>query len=98
MHNHAFNFLTVVLWGGYIDVTKRHTVGCEAEYHDEMTAGSIRYRKANHTHYVGYPVKGTVTLLFCGRKIQNWGFLVNNKFMRPLRFFSRHGHPSCEER
>ena len=95
MHNHAFNFLTVVLWGGYIDVSK-HAGGFDLL--DDMSAGSVRYRKASHTHYVGYPAKGTITLLFCGRKIQNWGFFVKDKFMRPLRFFSRYGHPSCEER
>ena len=90
MHNHAFNFLTIVLKGGYIDAQE----GSQ----DVMKAGSIRYRKANHTHFVGWPIDPTVTLLFCGRKKQNWGFKVKNKIMRPLRFFSRYGHPSTDEK
>jgi len=96
MHNHGFNFLTVVLKGGYTDVSPIGILG--VEHHDVMSVGSIRYRKADHTHYVGWPKRGTITILFCGRKIQNWGFLVKGKFMRPLRFFSRYGHPTCEER
>ena len=92
MHNHAFNFLTIVLTGGYADVTE---VNYNKNY-DVLGVGSIRYRKANHTHYVGYPVPGTITLLLCGSKRQNWGFLVNGKIMRPLRFFSRYGHPDCD--
>jgi len=98
MHNHAFNFLTIVLKGQYIDVTKGKS---GLDEYDVMDAGSVRYRKANHTHYVyvpNYPKHGAITLLFCGRKIQNWGFFVKGKFMRPLRFFIRYGHPSCEER
>ena len=89
MHNHAFNFITIVLKGGYVDVSD--------ETHDRMAIGSIRYRNANHTHFVGWPSPNTITLLFCGKKKQNWGFLVNNRIMRPLRFFSRYGHPPCEE-
>lgn len=89
MHNHAFNFITIVLYGGYMDVS--------TEGNDIMSVGSIRYRKANHTHYVKEPKHGTITLLFCGPKIQNWGFIVKGKIMRPLRFFSRYGHPDCNE-
>lgn len=90
MHDHAFNFLTAVLWGGYTDVTP--------EGIDNLSVGSIRYRKAEHIHYVLAPVSGTITLLLCSPKVRNWGFWVNGKFMRPLRFFSRYGHPDCNER
>lgn len=89
MHNHAFNFVTIVLKGGYTDVSP--------EGEDKLGLFSIRYRKAEHIHFVGWPKDPTVTLLFCGPKIQNWGFLVNNRIMRPLRFFSRYGHPSADE-
>lgn len=92
MHNHAFNFWTIVLKGFYLDVTDDVNAISEC-----MHAGTIRYRPASHTHFVGFPKPGTITLLFCGPKIQNWGFKVNGKFMRPLRFFSRYGHPDCDE-
>ena len=87
-HNHAFNFLVFVLKGNYLDVQDNTS--------DFLSAGSIRYRKANHKHFVGWPVPGTITLLLCGPKIQNWGFFVNNKMMRPLRYFKRYGHQQCD--
>lgn len=105
MHNHAFNFLGIVLKGKYYDVTESSYTP-EALYgkvvsvldHEEITPFKPYYRKASHTHYVGNPDHGTITLLFCGPKVQNWGFKVNGKIMRPLRFFSRYGHPSCGEK
>jgi len=96
MHNHAFNFLTIILKGSYWDVS---SIGEYGGIHAEfLPTGSIRYREASHIHFVGDPKHGTITLLFCGMKKQNWGFLVKGKIMRPLRFFSRYGHPTCEER
>lgn len=89
MHNHAFDFITIVLKGGYTDVQEGKR--------EELSAGSIRFRKANHLHFVGWPKDPTVTLLFCGPKKQNWGFKVNGRIMRPLRYFSRYGHPSADE-
>jgi len=94
MHNHAFNFWGIILKGQYEDVTEKY----DTNYHENMYAGEIYYRKASHTHYVGNPKPGTMTLLFCGPKIQNWGFKVNGRIMRPLRFFSRYGHPDCSEK
>jgi hypothetical protein len=84
MHDHAFDFITLVLKGSYTDVTK--------DGNELLTAGSIRYRTAEHSHYVSTPKAPTVTLLLCFRPRRNWGFMVNNKFMRPLRYFSRYGH------
>lgn len=90
MHNHAFNFITIVLKGGYTDVTQ--------EGSEWLPAGSIRYRQANHLHYVYKPLKPTITLLFCGKPKQKWGFWVNNRIMRPLRYFSRYGHENTHQK
>ena len=84
LHDHAFDFITLVLKGSYTDVTKNGN--------ELLTAGSIRYRIAEHSHYVSKPKAPTVTLLLCFRPRRKWGFMVNNKFMRPLRYFSRYGH------
>lgn len=89
LHNHPFNFLTIVLKGGYTDVQEGKT--------DVLSRGSVRFRKASHLHYVAWPNDPTITLLICGPKKQNWGFKVNGRIMRPLRFFSRYGHPPCDE-
>jgi len=108
MHDHAIDFLTIVLKGSYTDVSYDPVIAeIMPEYNetrDPMCRWAVRYRKAEHLHYVGNPEDPTVTLLFCGRKRRNWGFLVKNdkhpngKWMRPLRFFSRYGHPGKEEK
>lgn len=64
---------------------------------DEVTAGAIRFRGANHSHYVEVPKGGCWSLLLCGPPVRKWGFWIKGKFYRPLRFFSRHGHPPCTE-
>lgn len=89
MHNHAFDFITMVLKGSYTDVTE--------DERDVLSIGSIRVRKAGHLHFVGWPKDPTITLLLCGPKKQNWGFKVSNRIMRPLRYFSRYGHPDSTE-
>jgi len=84
MHDHGWDFVTFVLKGSYTDVTESGE--------EQLTAGSVRYRPAEHLHYVGSPKNPTVTLLFCGPPKRKWGFKVGDKMMRPLRFFSRYGH------
>ncbi len=84
-HDHAWWFLTFVLKGGYTDVSK---INNRIE---------LSFRKANHAHYVQVEKVGCWTILVTGRPMRNWGFWVNGKMMRPLRYFSRYGHPPCSE-
>lgn len=89
MHDHPWHFVTFVLRGSYTDVS--------AEGRDVLTAGSVRYRRADHAHYVEVPPTGAVTIIFTSRVVRNWGFWVKGKFVRPLRFFGKYGHPPCSE-
>ena len=43
-HDHAWDFITFILKGGYLDVNPSGN--------DKLTAGSVRYRKAEHAHSV----------------------------------------------
>src|SRR4051812_27033666 len=88
-HNHSWGFLTFVLKGGYTDVTK--------DKRDVLTRFSLRYRPANHFHYVEVPQGGALTLLVTGPAFQNWGFLVNGRLKRPFKYFHKYGHPICSE-
>lgn len=74
-----------------------HIYKDKKEVKDHLKRWSIRYRSAYHTHYVSIPKGGCWTLLITGRPKNKWGFWINNRFMRPLRFFSRYGHPACDE-
>jgi len=89
MHDHGWSFLTLVLKGSYTDVSP--------DGRDVMKAGSIRYRKATHAHYVDVPEGGCWTLVFSGRSKRKWGFWVDGKFKRPLKYFHKFGHPPCSE-
>lgn len=106
LHDHAVDFVTIVLKGSYTDISREVLADrpLGPEKGDMMHAGSIRYRKAEHLHCVYEPTSPTITLLFCGPKRRNWRFWVQNdthpdgRWFRPLRFFSRYGHPACEEK
>lgn len=90
LHDHAANFSTFILKGSYTDVTDDHR--------EFLPQYSFRYRKAEHKHYVHEPEPGTITILFFGKKVRNWGFYVDDKFIRPLKFFKKYGHPPCSEK
>lgn len=88
-HDHAWWFITLVLKGSYTDVSPNGE--------DKLRSGSIRYRKANHPHYVKVSEGGCWTLLITGPMVRKWGFWVNGKFKRPLKYFHKFGHPPCDE-
>ncbi len=94
LHDHAWWFLTFVLKGGYTDISLNSD---NVEIKDTLTRFSFRYRPALHKHYVEVPKGGCWTMLITGKPFRNWGFWVNGKLMRPLRYFSRYGHPPCSE-
>ena len=87
-HDHAWDFVTLVLRGSYTDITEAGQ--------QKMSAGTIQFRKAEHKHYVEVPKEGALTLLLCGRPRRKWGFWVRDKFWRPLRYFSKFGLPPCD--
>jgi hypothetical protein len=88
-HDHGWWFLTFILKGSYVDVSPNGR--------DELKVGSIRYRKATHKHYVEVLQGGVWTFLITGKSSRNWGFWVNGKFKRPLKYFHKFGHPPCDK-
>lgn len=89
MHDHPWPFVTLVLRGSYVDVSPAGR--------DRLAAGSIRFRRADHRHYVEVPPNGALTVLFTTLPVRDWGFWVKGKFVRPLRYFGKYGHPLCDE-
>lgn len=92
-HTHPWWFCTFVLKGSYTDVYDLYG----EEKRDELTKFSFRFRRANHKHYVEVPKEGCITILFTGRPMQKWGFWVDNKMKRPLKYFHKFFHPPCSE-
>jgi hypothetical protein len=64
---------------------------------DKLSFGSIRFRKASHSHYVEVPPGGCVTFLITGPPIYKWGFWVDRKLMRPMKYFHLKNHVPCDE-
>ena len=82
-HDHACDFISIVLRGSYTNVTPTgRTI---------VHAGSIWRGKASGRHYLDIPVDGAWTLLLCGRPYHKWGFYVNDHKWRPLRYFHKFG-------
>ena len=52
---------------------------------------SIWFSKAEDLHYLRIPKGGAWTLMFEGRPKIKWGFIVNGKKWRPLRYFHKYG-------
>lgn len=93
-HDHSWNFWTIVLWGGYTDISiDEH--GNEIREH--LSAGSIRYRSAVHTHTVAVDAGGCWTLVIAGPMIRKWGFWVGKKHKKPTKYFIEHGHHPCQD-
>lgn len=88
-HDHAWWFLTLVLWGAYLDVSP--------DGEDKLGVGSIRFRKASHKHTVKILKPGTLTFLMTGPPVRRWGFWVNGKLWKRDRYFAVNGHHPCDD-
>ena len=74
LHDHPWWFVSVMLRGGYFEVTRRGVI--------PRSTPSIVYRRAEHAHRVVLPrvldsdiVRPCWTLVITGRVVRDWGFL-----------------------
>ena len=85
-HDHPWWFLTLVLWGGYVDVSPAGR--------DRLGLGSIRFRSSSHRHTVEVE-QTTWTILITGSPSRRWGFWVDGKLLKRDKYFAVHGHHPC---
>jgi len=103
MHDHPYWFWTLVLKGHYVDVShnaefdKPDTLFASETNIEHMKAGILRFRPAKHKHYVEVVIPNTWTLLLTGPAKRDWGFWVDGKLKRPMKYFHKYGHPACDE-
>lgn len=89
-HDHAWDFITFILKGGYMDVSPDGV--------EKLRQGSVRFRKAEHIHNVVLPPKKNCwTFVVAFKPKRKWGFWVNGKMKRPLKYFHRYGHFPCDK-
>jgi hypothetical protein len=73
-HDHPWNFRSKVLAGGYVE---------EVQSEGQVLmiprlAGDYDFRPAEWLHRVSYVLPNTWTLVLCGRREREWGFLVDS--------------------
>ena len=95
-HDHPYWFLTIVLKGGYTDVSPAANPEHTHEIFDKLYAGSIRFREAHYKHSVQGVVPGTWTLLITGKPSRRWGFWVDGKLIKRDKYFAVYGHHPCD--
>jgi hypothetical protein len=76
-HDHPWNFASLILRGGYNEVTPITPDGVTG-FVRRYEAGSFRRMRASQWHYLTLtPGEEAWTLFITGRKRQSWGFLVD---------------------
>ena len=73
LHDHPWRSLSVILQGGYAEVTPQPSGGTTTRFY---WRGHVIYRKPTHTHRIEvFSGRVTVwTLFITGRKVREWGF------------------------
>lgn len=95
LHDHPWWFVTLILSGGYLDVT--HEEDGSVNY-ERMGRFSFRYRPMGHKHTVKLlNDKPSWSIVLTGRQRHRWGFYVKNKlgeprFVNSKRYFLESGH------
>jgi hypothetical protein len=84
VHDHPWNYFTIILKGGYWEwIPVFNTLGEKfSEYRVWRGPGSFRFGGMNNYHRIELePSVNAWTLFFVGPKKREWGFLVNNKWI-----------------
>ena len=88
-HDHACDFISIILKGHYTNVT--------ADGSFPVKAGSMWLSKATKRHYLDIPKGGAWTLLLSGRPYHKWGFwITDTEMMRPWRYYKYYGETECD--
>ena len=80
LHDHPWNFWTVVLRGGYVEDCTRGAVldvRIVARW-DGLGQPLLHRRDAAHLHRIVYASPNTWTLVFTGRRRRVWGFQTDH--------------------
>lgn len=86
-HSHPWFFWSLILWGGYWELTSADSANpAGPTVRTWYGPGRLLKRPATWKHRVELPEGKTCwTLLWCGNKVQSWGFFCPNKGFIPWR-------------
>lgn len=71
-HSHPWNFLTIVLTGGYDDIGEGRPV-------DVVRGPTVRYRSWTWRHSVINTLPGTWTIVLTGKVMRPWRFWIGSQ-------------------
>lgn len=83
LHDHPWDFLSVILCGGYTELRPRQQTpvwrrdGTELTYAVRRNTGSIAFRRATDRHLISEIDAGTWTLFLYGRFQNDWGHYLH---------------------
>lgn len=84
LHDHPWNFWTLILWRGYIEQTPNGR--------RRVWPGMILRRRAEHQHRVELvDEKPALTLVWMGRRVRDWGFVTPLGRIEWQRYFRDKG-------
>jgi len=75
-HDHPWNYLSIILWGGYYEDTIEYIGEGMSKYNQKWYGpGRFLYRKGDKLHKLILPEgQYSVSLIFVGKKWRDWGF------------------------
>ncbi|BCM88761.1 hypothetical protein IAD21_00603 [Abditibacteriota bacterium] len=84
LHDHPWNFWTLILWRGYIEQTPTSK--------RRVWPGMLLYRPAKHRHRVQL-INGrkAVTLVLMTKRVRDWGFFTPQGWTQWQRYFREKG-------
>lgn len=98
LHDHPWNYATVVLRGGYTEVTPDPVISgltwaChlpEGQRREWIAPGRVLFRRAESLHRLEVPRGQTcLTLFFTGRKRRSWGFQTPQGWLHHRDYVAR---------
>lgn len=87
MHDHTWAFTTLILRGGYTDMSPSGR--------EHLVAGQMATRLPRHKHTVVVDSGGCWSLLVTGPKIRAWGFWRKGKWVKANKYFLEEGKHIC---
>lgn len=102
LHDHPWDFLSIVLRGGYTELRPISTEPCfdgqeEETYTSVRLAGSIAVRRATDRHRIAAVLPDTWTLFITGPKRHWWGFYTPSGKVHWKDFTSVHNSAPIAE-
>lgn len=89
LHDHPWWFLSLILRGGYEEITESGT--------EKVSPFRFVFRRASHRHAVRLLGHSCWTVVLTGPVSRTWGFWVGKIFHDSKKYFGKFGHPPCAD-